>query len=313
MFIIFQILIALFPIIPLVYIAKRAYQFDITLNKRRNIREKQISFNKIQDFFPNALKQKLENDHTIIKRFANEVIQSYRKFFFSLCIYIICWIIYFAILITRIILVLSNYYKFLEPRKYGCVIGSILMSILILYWFLLTPIFEFFHWYKFANLGYHVWTFLQYATKKIETLFVLITKYLCEIVFSFFPLLAYINTLKFLFILIEVIITFWIALSLLMLYQYMVLKIFSWVLQNIIIFTIRKFNHLHFLKKYTENQILYSLFKNCTYLSMVLVYAVAIDSDNSAAPIAAAIGILFLIDTFFAQEKAIQEKIKNNS
>lgn len=50
MFIIFQILIALFPIIPLVYIAIRAYQFDITLNKRRNIREKQISFNKIQDF-----------------------------------------------------------------------------------------------------------------------------------------------------------------------------------------------------------------------------------------------------------------------
>ena len=83
--------------------------------------------------------------------------------------------------------------------------------------------------------------------------------------------------------------------------------------QNIIIFTIRKFNHLHFLKKYTENQILYSLFKNCTYLSMVLVYAVAIDSDKSATPIAAAIGILFLIDTFFAQEKAIQEKIKNNT
>ena len=51
MFIIFQILIALFPIIPLVYIAIMVYQFDITLNKRRNIREKQISFNKIQDFF----------------------------------------------------------------------------------------------------------------------------------------------------------------------------------------------------------------------------------------------------------------------
>ena len=59
MFIIKQILIVLFPIIPLVYIAKMVYQFDITLNKRRNIREKQISFNKIQDFFPKTLKQKL--------------------------------------------------------------------------------------------------------------------------------------------------------------------------------------------------------------------------------------------------------------
>lgn len=90
MFIIFQILIALFPIIPLVYIAIRAYRFDITLNKRRNIREKQISFNKIQDFFPKALKQKLENDHTIIKRFANEIIHSYQKlFFFIMHIYYI--------------------------------------------------------------------------------------------------------------------------------------------------------------------------------------------------------------------------------
>ena len=87
------------------------YQFDITLNKRRNIREKQISFNKIQDFFPKTLKQKLENDHTIIKRFTNEVIQSYQKLLFSLCIYILVWIIYFVILIGRIILVFSNYYK----------------------------------------------------------------------------------------------------------------------------------------------------------------------------------------------------------
>ncbi len=91
MFIIFQILIALFPIIPLVYIAIRAYQFDITLNKRRNIREKQISFNKIQDFFPKALKQKSENDHTIIKRFANEIIHSYQKLFFHYA-----YIIYFG-------------------------------------------------------------------------------------------------------------------------------------------------------------------------------------------------------------------------
>ena len=162
------------------------YQFDITLNKRRNIREKQISFNKIQDFFPKTLKQKLENDHTIIKRFTNEVIQSYQKLFFSLCIYIIFWIIYFVILIGRIILVFSNYYKLLEPRKFGCVIGSIIMSILVLYWFLLTPIFEILHLHKFTNLGYHVWDFLQYAIKKNKTLFILIIKYLCEIVFSFF-------------------------------------------------------------------------------------------------------------------------------
>lgn len=105
--------------------------------------------------------------------------------------------------------------------------------------------------------------------------------------------------------------TFWIALLFLLLYQYMVLRIFSGILQKIIKLIMKKSNNLHFLKKYTENQILYSLFKNCTYLSMVLMYAVATDSDKAATPIAAAIGILFLIDTFFSEEKAIQEKIKN--
>ena len=83
--------------------------------------------------------------------------------------------------------------------------------------------------------------------------------------------------------------------------------------QNIIIFTIKKLNHLHILKKYIENHIIYSLLKNCTYLSMVFVYAIATDSKKADTPVAAAIGILFLIDTFFTQEKAIQEKIINNT
>ena len=46
---------------------------------------------------------------------------------------------------------------------------------------------------------------------------------------------------------------------------------------------------------------------------MVFVYAIATDSKKADTPVAAAIGILFLIDTFFTQEKAIQEKIINNT
>ena len=187
------------------------------------------------------------------------------------------------------------------------------MSILILYWFLLTPLFEFFHLYKFADWGYHIWFFLQNTTEKFNALVLLIAKYSCEFVSSFFILFVYIKTLENLLILIEVEMTFWIALSFLILYQYMILKIFSWILQNIIIFTIKKLNHLHILKKYIENHIIYSLLKNCTYLSMVFVYAIATDSKKADTPVAAAIGILFLIDTFFTQEKAIQEKIINNT
>lgn len=46
---------------------------------------------------------------------------------------------------------------------------------------------------------------------------------------------------------------------------------------------------------------------------MVFVYAVAVGRDKSGMPLAAAIGVLFLVDTFFAQEKAIQEKIKKSN
>lgn len=46
---------------------------------------------------------------------------------------------------------------------------------------------------------------------------------------------------------------------------------------------------------------------------MVFVYAAAVGRDKSGMPLAAAIGVLFLVDTFFAQEKAIQEKIKKSN
>lgn len=310
MFFIIQTFIALCPIIPLAYIVIKAYRFDLILNKRSCIKEKQLLCNKIKDFFPKTIKQKLETDHTA-KKFADEVLQSYRKLFFSLSIYLLFGLLYFISIIVRISLVFRNYYDFLEPGKYRYVIGSILMSIFMLYWFLLTPVFEFFHGYKPGKLKYHVWTYLQFITTKMKTQFIQIVKYCHEILFSFLSLFTYIALSKILLIFMEVEMTFWIALLLLILYQYMILKLFSRVLQAIIKLTIKKLNHLHFLEKYTKNQVLYLHLKNCTYLSMVLVYAAATDSDKTATPIVAAIGVLFLIDTFFAQEKSIQEMIED--
>ena len=46
---------------------------------------------------------------------------------------------------------------------------------------------------------------------------------------------------------------------------------------------------------------------------MVFVYAVSVGMDKSGTPLVGAIGVLFLVDTFFAQENAIQEKIKKMS
>lgn len=313
MFVLTQIFIAVCPIVPLFYFATKIYKFDNVLNKRRCIREKQISFKRVRDFFPKKIRQELEKDSSIVKRFIDEVLEAYQKLLLAFFIYVIFWILYLAGIVVRIVWLFNNHYKLLEPQEHGCVMGSILMSILILYWLLLTPIFEFFHWKKLSNLGYITWKFLQDMLEKIVDWFKQIFKYVCEFMVSFFPMYGYIFLVKKILVIVQVEITFWIALLILMVYQYMVVKLFSCILQRIIMIMTNKFHKLQGIAKYAKDEIMYLLLKNCTYLSMVLVYAVAVDLEQSGTPLAAAMGVLFLIDTFLAQEKTIQQKVKKNN
>ena len=187
------------------------------------------------------------------------------------------------------------------------------MSILILYWFLLTPIFDFFHWKKLSELGYITWKFLQDKSNIIVECFKQIVKYICELLVSFFPMCGYIILVKKILVLAQIDLTFWLALLILMLYQYMLLKLVSNIVKWIIIFITKKIHKLQCFEKYVKGEIMYLILKNCTYLSMVFVYAVSVGMDKSGTPLAGAIGVLFLVDTFFAQENAIQEKIKKNN
>ncbi len=313
MFVLTQIFIAVCPFIPLFYFATKIYRFDNILNKRRCIREKQISFKGVKDFSPKKIRQGLEKDSSILKRFIDEVLEAYQKLLLASFIYVIFWILYLVGIVVRVVWLFNNHYELLEPQELGCVMGSILMSILVLYWLLLTPIFEFFHWKKLSDLGYITWKFLQDMTEKIVDWFKQISKYICEFMVSFFPMYGYIFLVKKIFAIIQVEITFWIALLILMVYQYMGVKLFSCILQKIIMFMTKKISKLQGVEKYAKGEIMYLLLKNCTYLSMVFVYAVAVDSEQSSTPLAAALGVLFLIDTFLAQEKTIQEKVKKNN
>lgn len=313
MFAFIQIFIAICPIVPLFYFATKVYRFCNVLNKRRCIREKHISFKGIKDFFPKRIRQELESDSSIVKRFIDEVLEAYQKLLLAFCVYILFWILYFTGIVVRIVWLFNNHYALLDPQEHGCLIGSVLMSILILYWFLLTPIFDFFHWKKLSNLGYITWKFLLDMLEIIVEWFKQIIKYICEIMVSFFPMYVYIILVNKILLCAQIKLTFWIDLLILMLYQYMLLKLFSNIIKWIIMFITKKIHKLQRFEKYVKGEIIYLIFKNCTYLSMVFVYAVAVGRDKSGMPLAAAIGFLFLVDTFFAQEKAIQEKIKKSN
>lgn len=313
MFAFIQIFIAICPIVPLFYFATKVYRFCNVLNKRRCIREKHLSFKGIKDFFPKRIRQELESDSSIVKRFIDEVLEAYQKLLLAFCVYILFWILYFTGIVVRIVWLFNNHYALLDPQEHGCLIGSVLMSILILYWFLLTPIFDFFHWKKLSNLGYITWKFLLDMLEIIVEWSKQIIKYICEIMVSFFPMYVYIILVNKILLCAQIKLTFWIDLLILMLYQYMLLKLFSNIIKWIIMFITKKIHKLQCFEKYVKGEIIYLIFKNCTYLSMVFVYAVAVGRDKSGMPLAAAIGVLFLVDTFFAQEKAIQEKIKKSN
>lgn len=68
---------------------------------------------------------------------------------------------------------------------------------------------------------------------------------------------------------------------------------------------------LDYIQKYQEGDILYLIFKNYTYLAMVLVTAFTVhDSTLSSSSLVLAINILFLLDSFFTQDNEINKILK---
>ena len=310
MFVIVQIFIVLCPLILLFYFGMEIYKFDRIINKRRIIREKQLQFKGIGDFLPRKIKKQLEKDPQIIKRFVNEIIKAYTKVLFAMGIYITFWILYLIGIIIRIIWLFNDHYNGKSPEEYGCIIGSIIMSALMVYWLLLMPIFEFFHLRKSYELGYTIWIFFQYA---LNEWIIPVFKYSMEFIVSFLVLYGYTLLVKKFLQYFYFEMTFIIALTTLMLYQYGILKALSQILKVILQKISLRFEGCENIKKYIKDNIIYLILKNTTYLSMVVIYAIAVYLDKAEVPMASAIGVLFLIDTFFAQEKAIQEKISSNN
>ena len=307
---IIQLIINTCPILPMVYLAYRVYKFNTIIKKRSSTRNKQLSLNRLKDFFPKNLERQLKNDHKIVNSHVTELINRYKQLLISLLCYVLFWLVYVTFIVIRIFWIFRGYYSSLNSSEFGCVIGSVLMSILTVYWLLLIPLFKILHFNKMANFGYKIWRLLQ---ENILLYFQIAVKYTIELGISLFLLTYYIKIFKCLYKSINLEFEFWLALVTLILYQYMVLKIFSAIISKCFRFFVQKYKKIGvFVKRYTSNDMLYASMKNCTYLSMLLIYAMAVKVDKLSAPIVAAIGVLFLLDTFLEKEKDIIEKVENN-
>lgn len=310
---IIQLIINVCPILPMVYLVYMVDKFNIITKKRSSTRNKQLLLNRLEDFFPQNLERQLKNDHKIVNRHVTELIKRYNQLLISLLCYVLFWLGYVVFIVMRIFWIFRGHYSSLNDSEFGCVIASVLMSILTVYWLLLTPLFKILHFNKMANFGYKTWRLLQDGASKILLYFQIAVKYIVELVMSLFLLTCYINFFKYLYKSIDLKFEFWLALVTLILYQYMVLKIFSAIISKCFGFFMKKCKKIDaFVKKYTSNDILYASMKNCTYLSMILIYAMALKLDKSSTPIVSAIGVLFLLDTFLEKENDIIEKVENN-
>lgn len=64
--------------------------------------------------------------------------------------------------------------------------------------------------------------------------------------------------------------------------------------------------------KYTKDEFLYLFLKNCTYLSMVIIYAHAVVTDKTESPVVSAIAVLFLFDGFFVTAKDLKKRLDSS-
>ena len=126
-----QIIINVCPILPIIYLAYRVYKFNIIIKKKSSTRNKQLSFNRLRDYFPKNLKHQLKNDPKIVDKYVDELIKSYKQLLMSLACYVLFWLGYVAFICLRIVWIFNGHYSHLNSSEFGCVIGSVLMLSLI--------------------------------------------------------------------------------------------------------------------------------------------------------------------------------------
>ena len=300
MFIPFQMIIIISPILVSIYFAYKVYDLYVILDEEGLTGKNELKFNSWKDFLLKNVLFQLKVKEEII----NKVIQAYKKLIFSIIIYIVWGIGYFLKIIFDISGLFSNYHNITDSTEFGAIIGIIISSIFIFIQLFLIPLLKFLNLKKAYNLIEVAYSNLFKLSDKI----IKFIKWQLFIVFctitSFF-LISLIKNLISNSKYIQIEMNFFNSLIFLIFYQYILLRIFSWILKLIIIKVKRKKTIL----SYYQGNTLYSILKNSTYVSMIFVTAIAQVTDKTGTPMAQAIGILFLIDTYFTNLENIRLQI----
>lgn len=304
------LLVDFIPFFPLILLAVYASKFNNIINEKSVVYKTKIEFKNLRDFFPKNVKRSLEKNNKIKKCIVKKVASAYKNLFIIIVIYFVFWLAYIIEIIFQIVMIITGGYSDLQSIEFGYVLGSVLMSILVLYWLLLTPIFEYFNLKKLSEMSYKSWEFFHVVTSKFVKWSSIIFKYGVEFFVSLILVAIYLDFVKKLLAYFNVQMIFWIAFSILMLYHYLVLRLLSWIIKKSLIRVLLINEGWTLFKRYIKGDVIYLILKNATYFSMVVIYAYSVEKNQTDLPIAGALGVLFLFDTFIMQEKEIHKKLE---
>lgn len=291
MVIVREIFLTIFPIFPMLWLMHTAQSF-CALAKTGKIKKAKIEIEKISDLHPKNLRRKVIG--TGIKSASiDSFINAYQKVFHAGLIYVIACLAHFVLIVWRFMRALQNYCNSADYDRLMRVLPFVCISLALSYIFFIEPVGK-------VVLGKGKFESLYEATiDRIATWGKLIIASSIEFAISFFMLQKYVFRAESFLDSCTIGEPFWTKLAMLMVYQYFILAVISTILSVIInkIYSRLngKFHADAWLEPYTKCNNLYNALKNGTYISLVLVYALA---EKCVSSVATIIGVLFLVDTY---------------
>ena len=298
----FGIVLSNIPIIISYLFLKKVSEFKSILYKNNYKLEEFISFKKPKDFLHKNIRQKLESYNNIEKSFVNEIMRLYNNLLF----YILIWMLYILSIIVIIKILFFSDFQFSDNKQLFILV---LVEFWILYEFLLTPIFKFLGLKKLYQFGYSMFEIFSFIMERFIVKFKRLFIWIIDFVLGGFLFWIYIKISSIILTYANIEINFFMLLIITILfYNYVVLKIFSYIIKNVMIFLFNKCDKLKIFEKHCKDDNIHLILKNATYLFMVVLYANSIYTNNSDNIVFLAIATSFLFDTFIDKAKEIEEK-----
>ena len=266
---------------------------------------------KLKDLFPDEIKNKLEKNAELLEiddaeTEIEKILNAYKPLFLSVIGYF--GILFIYVCFTLIKIAALSTYVFYKSSGSVQEVATILGNIIIIYLWGIAPLSNNKIEDKLLKLIYD-----------ISEKFSLLSQSLFRFIFSFFILCIYFYVMCY-----KTPVKWGLSgiLLALLFYQYLLLRLIvniilkysCKILKKILEYLLKhlkKEADLNFIEK--SAGITYASFKNATYLSMVFIYFVAAAINKLDTVIPIAISILFLVDSYFVEEKSILIQYKKDS